>query len=99
MGFFCLFGGPIANRIGLKWTLVLGAVGYPVYSAGLYTNNRYVRFPSVCVLAADIDNAHRETSGSFLLVLSPAVYQLDYSGPQKEPSLWVILHRPSVEST
>ncbi|KAG9598636.1 MFS general substrate transporter, partial [Aureobasidium melanogenum] len=41
MGFFCLFGGPIANRIGLKWTLVLGAVGYPVYSAGLYTNNRY----------------------------------------------------------
>jgi hypothetical protein len=43
MGFFCLFGGPIANRIGLKWTLVLGAVGYPVYSAGLYTNNRYVR--------------------------------------------------------
>lgn len=42
MGFFCLFGGPIANRIGLKWTLVLGAVGYPVYSAGLYTNNRYV---------------------------------------------------------
>ncbi|CAD0092195.1 unnamed protein product [Aureobasidium vineae] len=41
MGFFCLFGGPIANRIGLKWTLILGAVGYPVYSAGLYTNNRY----------------------------------------------------------
>jgi hypothetical protein len=47
MGFFCLFGGPIANRIGLKWTLVLGAVGYPVYSAGLYTNNRYVCFCSV----------------------------------------------------
>ena len=41
MGFFCLFGGPISNRIGLKWTLVLGAVGYPIYSAGLYTNNRY----------------------------------------------------------
>ena len=41
MGFFCLFGGPIANRIGLKWTLLLGAVGYPIYSAGLYTNNRF----------------------------------------------------------
>ncbi|KAL3428728.1 MFS general substrate transporter [Aspergillus tetrazonus] len=41
MGFLCLFGGPIANRIGLAWTLLLGAVGYPVYSAGLYTNNRY----------------------------------------------------------
>ncbi|KAL4879726.1 MFS general substrate transporter [Aspergillus karnatakaensis] len=41
MGFLCLFGGPIANRIGLAWTLFLGAVGYPVYSAGLYTNNRF----------------------------------------------------------
>lgn len=41
MGFFCLFGAPIANRIGLKWTLLLGAVGYPIYSAGLYTNNRF----------------------------------------------------------
>ncbi|KAJ5343001.1 hypothetical protein MYU51_016131 [Penicillium brevicompactum] len=41
MGLLCLFGGPIANRIGLNWTLMLGAVGYPVYSAALYTNNRY----------------------------------------------------------
>ncbi|EFQ33875.1 hypothetical protein CGRA01v4_10773 [Colletotrichum graminicola] len=41
MGFLCLFGGPIANRIGLSWTLLLGAVGYPLYSAGLYTNNRF----------------------------------------------------------
>ncbi|CAG7934268.1 unnamed protein product [Penicillium olsonii] len=36
MGFLCLFGGPIANRIGLNWTLMLGAVGYPLYSAGLF---------------------------------------------------------------
>ncbi|KAL2213200.1 MFS general substrate transporter [Sarocladium strictum] len=41
MGFLCLFGGPIANRIGLKWTLLLGAAGYPIYSAGLYTNNKF----------------------------------------------------------
>ncbi|TFB02848.1 hypothetical protein CCMA1212_005587 [Trichoderma ghanense] len=41
MGFFCLFGGPIANRIGLSYTLLLGAIGYPVYAAGLYTNNRF----------------------------------------------------------
>lgn len=53
MGFFCIFGAPIANRIGLSWTLLLGAVGYPVYSAGLYTNNRFgnvwfVLFGSAC---------------------------------------------------
>lgn len=41
MGFMCIFGGPLSNRIGLSYTLLLGAVRYPVYSAGLYTNNRF----------------------------------------------------------
>ncbi|PPJ52565.1 hypothetical protein CBER1_10856 [Cercospora berteroae] len=41
MGILCLFGGPIANRIGLNYTLLLGSIGFPVYSAGLYCNNRY----------------------------------------------------------
>ena len=53
MGFFCLFGGPISNRIGLKTTLVLGAVGYPIYSAGLYTNNRYVRNSTLSLFSSD----------------------------------------------
>ena len=35
MGFLCLLGGPIANRIGLNWTLLLGAIGYPLYSCVL----------------------------------------------------------------
>lgn len=52
MGFLCLFGGPIANRIGLNWTLLLGAVGYPLYSAGLYTNNRFGNVWFVLVGAA-----------------------------------------------
>ena len=41
LGFTCIFGAPLANRIGLGRTLFLGAVGYPIYSAGLYLNNRY----------------------------------------------------------
>ncbi|THC95437.1 hypothetical protein EYZ11_005079 [Aspergillus tanneri] len=41
MGILCLFGGPVSNRIGLNWTLLLGAIGFPIYSAALYTNNRY----------------------------------------------------------
>jgi hypothetical protein len=31
VGFLCLLGGPIANRIGLRYTLLLGAVGYTRY--------------------------------------------------------------------
>lgn len=35
----CVLAGAINNRIGLKYGLALGAVGYPLYGAGLYTNN------------------------------------------------------------
>ncbi|GKT43772.1 UNC93-like protein 2 [Colletotrichum spaethianum] len=31
--------GAINNRIGLPYGLALGAIGYPLYGAGLYTNN------------------------------------------------------------
>ncbi|CAI6094773.1 unnamed protein product [Clonostachys chloroleuca] len=37
----CLCGSIVANRIGLKNTLILGTTGYVLYSAALYTNNRY----------------------------------------------------------
>jgi MFS family permease len=36
---FCVAAGAINNRIGLKYGLALGAIGYPLYGAGLYTNN------------------------------------------------------------
>ncbi|OQE37204.1 hypothetical protein PENCOP_c010G08004 [Penicillium coprophilum] len=35
----CIAAGAINNRIGLRYGLILGAVGYPIYGAGLYTNN------------------------------------------------------------
>ena len=35
----CVLAGAINNRIGLKYGLALGAIGYPLYGAGLYTNN------------------------------------------------------------
>lgn len=31
----------VANRFGLKAALIFGSTGYIVYSAALYTNNRY----------------------------------------------------------
>lgn len=41
MIFGCTLAGGLSNKIGLKWTLVLGTLGYPFYSASLYVNNRY----------------------------------------------------------
>ncbi|KAF3061633.1 UNC93-like protein 2 [Daldinia childiae] len=37
----CLAGSMMANRFGLRNSLVVGTVGYVIYSAALYTNNRY----------------------------------------------------------
>lgn len=34
----CVMAGAINNRIGLRYGLVIGAIGYPIYGAGLYTN-------------------------------------------------------------
>ncbi|KAI3394716.1 hypothetical protein diail_2302 [Diaporthe ilicicola] len=35
----CIAAGAINNRIGLKYGLALGSVGYPIYGAGLYVNS------------------------------------------------------------
>lgn len=35
----CVLAGAVNNRIGLPWGLAIGAIGYPVYGAGLYVNN------------------------------------------------------------
>ena len=36
------FAGPwLTNIIGFKYTLAIGSLGYPLYAAGLYVNNRF----------------------------------------------------------
>ncbi|PVH80150.1 MFS general substrate transporter [Cadophora sp. DSE1049] len=36
------FAGPwLTNIIGFRWTLAIGSLGYPLYAAGLYCNNRF----------------------------------------------------------
>ncbi|KAH6677129.1 major facilitator superfamily domain-containing protein [Halenospora varia] len=41
MTFTCMTGSILANRIGLKASFIFGTTGYVLYSAALYTNNRY----------------------------------------------------------
>lgn len=35
----CVMAGAINNRIGLRYGLALGAIGYPIYGGGLYANS------------------------------------------------------------
>jgi MFS family permease len=41
MGLFCILSPIFINWIGIKKTLVCGTIGWSVYSAALYQNNRY----------------------------------------------------------
>ncbi|KAI9700234.1 MAG: hypothetical protein M1820_006902 [Bogoriella megaspora] len=37
----CVFSSIVVRFIGIKWTLIIGTMGYAPYAAGLYTNNRF----------------------------------------------------------
>lgn len=37
----CFFGSVIVKFIGIKWTLIIGTMGYAPYAAGIYTQVRY----------------------------------------------------------
>lgn len=107
MGFFCLFGGPIANRIGFGNTLFLGAVGYPIYSAGLYTNVSLTFTPLFDIPLSRLGIKHclhdkltffrtaTEMYGLSLSVPFAAVSVLVFFGFPKEQWLWAI---PSPEN-
>ncbi|KAG6910231.1 hypothetical protein DXG01_012366 [Tephrocybe rancida] len=41
MGLLCIMSALIVNRIGVRYTLLLGTLGWAPYSAALYQNNRY----------------------------------------------------------
>jgi len=54
----CFLGPWLTNLIGFRWTLACGSIGYPLYAAGLYVNNRtgatwFVYFGSIaCGISA-----------------------------------------------
>ncbi|RDW67420.1 DUF895 domain membrane protein [Aspergillus mulundensis] len=37
----CFFGSVVVKFIGIKWTLIVGTMGYAPYAAGIYTQVRY----------------------------------------------------------
>lgn len=37
----CFMGGPIVNKIGVKWALVLGAMSFPIEGSAYYCNSKF----------------------------------------------------------
>lgn len=37
----CFFSPILVRRVGIKWALIFGTMGYALFAAGLYTNNRF----------------------------------------------------------
>lgn len=37
----CCFGGPLVNKLGVKWALVIGAATFPIRGASYYVNSKY----------------------------------------------------------
>lgn len=41
LAFVCFLGGPLVNKIGIKWALVIGAATFPVRGASYYCNSKF----------------------------------------------------------
>ncbi|KAK7746711.1 hypothetical protein SLS53_001898 [Cytospora paraplurivora] len=41
LALICAFGGPLVNKIGVKWSLVIGAATFPIRGASYYVNSKY----------------------------------------------------------
>lgn len=37
----CFMGGPLVNKIGVKWALVVGAASFPIQGSSYYCNSKY----------------------------------------------------------
>lgn len=37
----CMFGGPIVNKLGTKWALVIGAMSFPIRGSSYYCNSKF----------------------------------------------------------
>lgn len=41
LALICAFGGPLVNKIGVKWSLIIGAATFPINGASYYVNSAY----------------------------------------------------------
>ncbi|EXJ93161.1 hypothetical protein A1O3_01718 [Capronia epimyces CBS 606.96] len=71
------FTGIICNYIGVRWTLVIGTIGYAPYAAALYTNAAFGNkwFPILGGLLCGISGVHLWTASGAINLVFPDVTQ------------------------
>jgi hypothetical protein len=37
----CFLGGPLVNKLGVKWSLVIGAMSFPIQGSSYYCNSKF----------------------------------------------------------
>jgi hypothetical protein len=37
----CFCGGPLVNKLGVKWALVIGAMSFPIQGSSYYCNSKF----------------------------------------------------------
>lgn len=37
----CFLGGPLVNKIGVKWALTIGAMSFPIQGSSYYCNSKF----------------------------------------------------------
>ncbi|CEI39968.1 unnamed protein product [Fusarium venenatum] len=41
LAFTCFMGGPIVNKLGVKWALVIGSMSFPIQGSAYYCNSKF----------------------------------------------------------
>lgn len=67
-----LFGGPLINKIGIKWSCIIAAVAMPLAGSGYYVRARfevswYLIFSKVCIF--DPSHAPFSTVSQYDLII------------------------------
>lgn len=66
----CIFGSWIIARVDLKWALVMGMIGFPIYSSSLYTHVKYMNnwyLMLACVIDGALSGLFWLTEGAIVL--------------------------------
>lgn len=59
----CFFGGPLVNKMGVKWALVVGAATFPIRGASYYCNSKFGnQWVSACLLSCAQHGLHLPVS-------------------------------------